>query len=286
MQVVKSVSEFRKLRKELGAGTLAFVPTMGALHRGHVKLMTEAKKHADFVAVSIFVNPTQFGPNEDFAKYPRTEAADLAACEEAGVDLVFMPTVAEIYGTPPSITLKVGKIADVLCGAHRPGHFDGVVQVVAILFNIVQPEVALFGEKDFQQLAIIRKLVIDLKFPIEIIGVPTVREPDGLALSSRNRYLSPEDRSVAPVIYKALAFAKKRAGEARFDRIALPAETVEHEAMAMIQKEIPHAAIDYFEIRHAETLEKNQFIMNKSRAFAAVRVGTTRLIDNLSLGEE
>jgi pantoate--beta-alanine ligase len=283
MQIVRTVTELRAARAAL-AGRVGFVPTMGALHAGHARLMEVAKKKADHLVVSIFVNPTQFGPSEDLAKYPRTEAEDLALCEAAGADIVFLPKASEIYRPEVIVRLTVDpKVAGILCGAHRPGHFDGVAQVVAILFNLVRPHSACFGEKDYQQLVVLRRLNDDLHFGIDIIPVPTVREPDGLALSSRNRYLSPDERAKAAVIHRAMLQCKSRADQIRFDRIAQPVSKVEEEGKALILKEIPDARIDYFEIRHTDTLEPTQFIMNKSRLFAAVRVGTTRLIDNLLL---
>ncbi|HNT26761.1 MAG TPA: pantoate--beta-alanine ligase [bacterium] len=283
MLTVRTAAELRTARAAL-AGSVCFVPTMGALHAGHARLMEVAKKKADHLVVSIFVNPTQFGPNEDFSKYPRAEETDLALCEAAGADIVFLPKVAEIYRTEPTVRVTVDpKLSGILCGAQRPGHFDGVAQVVAILFNLVRPDSACFGEKDHQQLAVIRKLVEDLHFPVAIVPVATVREPDGLALSSRNRYLSPAERAAAPAIYRALLYCKGRAEQIRFDRIALPVGKVEEEGRALILNDIPGAQIDYFEIRHTDTLEPTHFIMNRSRAFAAVRVGATRLIDNLLL---
>ena len=283
MQIVRTATELRAARASL-AGRVGFVPTMGALHAGHARLMEIARKKNDGFIVSIFVNPTQFGPNEDFTTYPRTEEADLALCEAAGAAIVFLPKTTEIYRAEPLIRVTVSpKLAGILCGAHRPGHFDGVAQVVALLFNLVRPDSACFGEKDYQQLAVIRKLAEDLHFGIDIIPVATVREPDGLALSSRNRYLSPEQRAAAPAIYRAMLQCRSRADQVRFDRIALPVGRVEEEGRVLILKDIPGAQIDYFEIRHTDTLEPNQFIMNRSRLFAAVRVGTTRLIDNLLL---
>lgn len=285
MLTVRTAAELRTARTTL-AGSVGFVPTMGALHAGHARLMEVAKKKADHLVVSIFVNPTQFGPNEDLAKYPRTEAEDLALCEAAGTDIVFLPKVTEIYRAETLVRVTVDpKLSGILCGAHRPGHFDGVAQVVAILFNLVRPDLACFGEKDYQQLAVIRKLVEDLHFPVAIVPVATVREPDGLALSSRNRYLSPAERTAAAAIYRALLHCRSRADQVRFDRIALPVAKVEEEGKDLILRDIPDARIDYFEIRHTDTLEPTQFIMNRSRAFAAVRVGTTRLIDNLLLFE-
>ncbi|HSA33457.1 MAG TPA: pantoate--beta-alanine ligase [bacterium] len=283
MLTVRTAAELRTARASL-AGRVGFVPTMGALHAGHIRLMEAAKKNADHLVVSIFVNPTQFGPNEDFSKYPRTEEADLALCEAAGADIVFLPKATEIYRAGPTVRVTVDpKLSGILCGAQRPGHFDGVAQVVAILFNLVRPDSACFGEKDYQQLTVIRKLVEDLHFPVAIVPVATVREPDGLALSSRNRYLSPAERTAAPAIHRALLHCKGRAEQIRFDRIALPVGKVEEEGRALILKDIPGAQIDYFEIRHTDTLEPTHFIMNRSRAFAAVRVGATRLIDNLLL---
>ncbi len=283
MQVVRSVAELRQARAAL-SGRVGFVPTMGALHEGHRRLIESSLKTTDATVVSIFVNPRQFGPNEDFEKYPRTEGEDLALCEAAGAALVFMPPVSVIYPEEPLVRVTVApRLAGVLCGAHRPGHFDGVAQVVALLFNLVQPTHAFFGEKDYQQLLIIKRLVADLGFPITIVPVPTVRESDGLALSSRNRYLSPEERAKAPSIYRVMCQCRERAEQVRFDRIALPVERLEEEGRMLLLKEIPDAVIDYFEIRHADTLERTSFVMNRSRLFVAVRIGTTRLIDNFAL---
>lgn len=285
MKIVKTVNELRKLRKEI-SGRTGFVPTMGALHEGHVELIRQSVSKTESTIVSIFVNPTQFGPNEDFAKYPRTLEEDLKKCEQAGADIVFIPERAEIYGTTaPFITFKVSpEIASILCGKSRPGHFDGVVQVVSILFNIVQPDVAFFGEKDFQQLAIIRKMTSDLHFPVKIEGVPTVREKDGLAKSSRNRYLSPEERALAPNIYKVLDHIKQKAETARFDRLAVPILFVENEALKKLESLVPGIRIDYLEIRNRTDLSKSSFLVKDSHVFVAAYIGKTRLIDNLFIG--
>jgi len=286
MKIVKTINELRKLRKEI-SGRTGFVPTMGALHEGHVELIRQSVSKTESTIVSIFVNPTQFGPNEDFAKYPRTLEEDLKKCEQAGADIVFIPERAEIYGnTAPFITFKVSpEIASILCGKSRPGHFDGVVQVVSILFNIVRPDIAFFGEKDFQQLTIIRKMVSDLHFPILISGVPTVREADGLAKSSRNRYLSADERAKAPNIYKVLENIRQKAAAARFDRLAVPIEFVEKEAVKKLESLVPGILIDYLEIRNRTDLSKSQFLVKDSHVFIAAYIGKTRLIDNLFIGE-
>jgi len=283
VQVVRSIAELRAARAQM-SGQVGFVPTMGALHAGHGRLIARSVQENDTAVVSLFVNPLQFGPNEDFERYPRTEKEDLFLCETAGVDLVFVPPVAAIYPEQPLVRVTVSScLSGVLCGAYRPGHFDGVAQVVTILFNLVRPTRAYFGEKDYQQLLIIKRLVADLSFDVEIVAVPTVREPDGLALSSRNRYLSPEERAKASALYRALSFCKERAEQARFDRIALPIEKLEEEGRLFLSKEIPEARIEYFEIRHTDTLERTRFVMNRSRLFAAIYLGTTRLIDNMAL---
>lgn len=283
MQIVRTIAELREARSRM-SGRIGFVPTMGALHAGHERLIRQSVQENDATVVSIFVNPLQFGPQEDFDRYPRTEKEDVSLCEAAGVDLVFMPPVSAMYPDQPLVRVTVDpRLSGALCGAHRPGHFDGVAQAVTILFNLVRPTHAYFGEKDYQQLLIIKRLVADLSFDTTIVAVATVREPDGLALSSRNRYLSPEERAKAPGLYRALLFCKERAEQARFDRIALPIEKLEEEGRQFLLKEIPHAHIEYFEIRHADTLERTRFVMNRSRLFAAIHLGTTRLIDNIAL---
>lgn len=256
------------------------VPTMGALHAGHAELLRKARALAGrngTLMVSIFVNPIQFGPNEDLNSYPRPRTADLRLCKELGVDLVFAPTPEEMYAGNHSAFVDEQNLSAGLCGASRPGHFRGVCTVVAKLFNILQPQAAVFGEKDYQQLAIVRRMVRDLNFPIKIVGVPTVREPDGLALSSRNTYLSAEDRQAAPILRKALVQAREsvQSGETSVD-------TVTSRARLLIEQETP-AKIDYIEIVHAETLEKLTRIESPAVMALAAFFGRTRLIDNIRL---
>jgi len=256
---------------------IGFVPTMGALHEGHAALVRAAKAQTAFVVVSVFVNPTQFGPKEDFAKYPRTLEADAKLCAEAGADLIFAPTVEEMYPLmPPLTTVDVSSLGDHLCGASRPGHFRGVCTVVLKLLNIVQPSFAFFGAKDYQQAAIIRRMVSDLNLFVGIEVVPTVREPDGLALSSRNRYLSADERKVAPGIYAALQVTKARAATVR-DVPALEAE------LRAALSAIPGAKVDYASIVDADTLQPLTTLDRPAVAAVAVFLGTTRLIDNIAL---
>ena len=257
---------------------IGFVPTMGNLHAGHLALVRLAKKHSDVVVVSIFVNPTQFGPNEDFAAYPRTFEADRALCEAEGVDIVFHPDVPEMYPAGVSVSVVENSLSRTLCGASRPGHFDGVCTVVAKLFNLVQPQVAVFGEKDGQQLRIIRRMVRDLRFPVEIVAGPTVREPDGLALSSRNQYLTPEQRPQAAGLRRALDEAERLFAAGERDPQKLVA------AMRAVVARAPAARIDYIEIVDDETLQPlTGPIVRPALAALAVRVGKPRLIDNAVL---
>lgn len=258
---------------------IGFVPTMGALHEGHAALVRAAKKQTAFVVVSVFVNPTQFGPKEDFAKYPRTLEADTKLCAEAGADLIFAPTVEEMYPLmPPLTTVDVSSLGDHLCGASRPGHFRGVCTVVLKLLNIVQPSFAFFGAKDYQQAAIIRRMVSDLNVNVGIEVVPTVREPDGLALSSRNRYLSAKERKVAPGIYATLQATKERAQKGRVSVSKLQEEL--RAALAAI----PGARVDYASIVDADTLQPLTKLDRPAVAAVAVFLGTTRLIDNIVIG--
>ncbi len=258
--------------------SIGFVPTMGALHAGHAALVRAAKERTAFVAVSVFVNPTQFGPKEDFAKYPRTLEADTELCAGAGADLIFAPSVGEMYPLmPPLTTVDVGSLGDHLCGASRPGHFRGVCTVVLKLLNIVQPTAAFFGAKDYQQAAIVRRMVSDLNVPVGIEVVPTVREPDGLALSSRNRYLSPPERAAAPGIYAALQAARARAQKGRVSAARLQEEL--HAALAAI----PGARVDYASVVDADTLQPLAELDRPAVAAVAVFLGTTRLIDNILL---
>lgn len=263
-----ALSPARTAKKRIG-----FVPTMGNLHEGHLNLVREAKKLCDVVVVSIFVNPIQFGPNEDFDNYPRTLDKDSQLLADVGCDIVFAPSVEQMYGKQPLLTnISVSGITADLCGASRPGHFDGVAVVVSKLFNIVQPSLAFFGQKDFQQLAVIRQLVQDLSFPIEVIGVPITRAADGLALSSRNGYLTPEQRAVAPTIYQSLKHAEK----ALLEGASLDA------VLAEITTQLTQAGfvVDYVEAR-SPALQMVTDFKQDTVIFVAAKLGTTRLIDNL-----
>lgn len=277
MKIETSISGARAaLRQARKAGkTIAFVPTMGNLHDGHIQLVKEARVRADFVVVSIFVNPTQFGPNEDFDKYPRTLDADSARLAEAQCDLLFAPSPAEMYpdGKSQSTTVSVAGITEGLCGATRPGHFNGVTTVVTKLFNIVQPDMALFGEKDYQQLAVIRRMTRELCLPIDIVGIPTQRADDGLALSSRNGFLSPEERQAAPELYKALTNLRQ-AAEAGNDLQMLADAGLAHLIKCGFEP-------DYLEIRQQDLSPANAGD-KELVILVAARLGSTRLIDNLA----
>lgn len=279
MQILTTIGDFRSGREKIrSAGSLGFVPTMGYLHDGHLELVRHARVANRTVAVSIFVNPTQFGPAEDILTYPRDVERDRLLLEEVGCDLLFYPAVEEMY--PPDgadIHVVPGKLAAVLEGASRPGHFRGVATVVAKLFNIVQPERAYFGQKDGQQLAIIRRMVRDLDFPVEIVAVPTVREPDGLAISSRNTYLNPRERSAATALYRALLHAQELHLEGERDAGVLRA------AVFDILAAEPLAAVDYVSVTHPETLEEMVVVDSDAMVSLAVRIGRTRLIDNVLL---
>lgn len=253
---------------------IALVPTMGALHDGHMTLVREAKRVADRVIVSIFVNPMQFGPNEDLDAYPRREAADAALLVAESVDLLWAPDVSVMYPEGHATRISVAGLDAHLCGAARPGHFDGVATVVAKLFNQVAPDTALFGEKDWQQLAIIRRMARDLDFDLDIVGVPTVREGDGLALSSRNAYLSADERAVASALPRALgqaAAAIRRGGHV--------AKALDEAKAAILAAGF--AGIDYLEFRDADTLELCDSPEGNGRLFVAARIGKARLIDNI-----
>jgi len=253
---------------------IALVPTMGALHEGHRELIRHARRMpgAGVVAVSIFVNPLQFGPNEDLARYPRSPETDLAICRDEGVELVFAPGVDDMYAAGATTTVDPGPVGTELEGAARPGHFAGVLTVVAKLFHVVAPDVAFFGEKDYQQLVLITKMVADLNFPLAVVGVPTVREPDGLALSSRNAYLSSEQRPLAATLQRALA-----AGAAVSAR---GPEAVLATARAVLDAE-PSIDVDYLELRDPELGGDPQ--VGRARLLVAARLGTTRLIDNIAV---
>lgn len=257
---------------------IAFVPTMGNLHDGHIALVARARKEAAFVVASIFVNPMQFGPNEDLDKYPRTLAADQQRLQAAGCDLLFAPTVAQMYpgGMAVQSRVSVPELGQELCGASRPGHFDGVTTVVSKLFNMVQPDVAVFGQKDYQQLAVIRAMVRDLNMPIDIIGAPTVRADDGLALSSRNGFLDTAQRAAAPVLYRVLTEMANalRSGDKGFEAL-----------MTRYRQQIVGSGLrlDYLEIRHGQTLRPARAEDCDLVILVAAWNGATRLIDNLHL---
>ena len=280
MNLVAAAREMQQAALALRAQgrRIGFVPTMGNLHEGHLSLVRLARKHADVVVVSIFVNPTQFGPREDFAAYPRTFAADRALCEAEGVDLLFHPSVEEMYPPGASIAVTEKALARTLCGAARPGHFDGVCTVVAALFNLVLPHVAVFGEKDAQQLRVIRRMVRDLHFPVEIVPGPTAREADGLARSSRNQYLTPEQRPQAACLRRALDDGERLFAAGERDPGTLIA------AMRARVESQPAARIDYIEIVDDETLAPLAGpITRPALAALAVWVGQPRLIDNTVL---
>lgn len=278
MEIVTTIAAVReRVAAWRGRGErVAFVPTMGNLHEGHLELVHRAKGLAERALVSIFVNPLQFGPAEDFASYPRTLARDSALLAGVGADLLFVPPVTEMYPRPPSAQtrVEVPALSDVLCGASRPGHFVGVATVVCKLFNLVQPEVALFGEKDFQQLAVIRRMVEDLCLPVEIVGVSTVREPDGLAMSSRNGYLEPAERARAPALYRALREAAAAVAAEGQDL-----EAIERRASAAI--DAAGLRTDYVSVRRASDLAPPGPGDEDLVILAAAYLGRARLIDNL-----
>jgi pantoate--beta-alanine ligase len=258
--------------------TIGFVPTMGSLHLGHMSLMSAARFRADRVIASVFVNPLQFGPGEDFERYPRSPEEDARLVADAGCEGLFLPGVDEIYpkGNSSTTLVSVRPLSEILEGAHRPGHFDGVATVVAKLFGIVQPDLAVFGEKDYQQLAIVRRMVTDLEMPVEIVGAPTVRSGDGLAMSSRNRYLSETDRKLAPRIFATLKLAADRihAGERNFTALS-GWGTAELRAARMQP--------DYFEVRDSRTLLAPSPDSRELVILTAARLGRARLIDNLKV---
>lgn len=275
MRAVHTVKELRNILARHEA--IGLVPTMGALHAGHERLIQTARKECKTVVVSIFVNPIQFGPNEDYTRYPRTLEADAAVCESLGTDLIFAPPVEEMYPEPQLTFVEVGRVAEHLCGKFRPGHFRGVATVVLKLLNIVQPHRAYFGEKDMQQLMVIRRMVSDLNVPVEIVGVPTVREADGLALSSRNAYLNGEERKAAPALYRALQEAVKRieTGEKRAASI--------RDAALKVLAEQPLIRVEYFDVVDPIELQPIERIDGPARVAAAIWIGKTRLIDNIGL---
>lgn len=278
MQIIRQLSALRertKLIRESGR-TLALVPTMGALHAGHMSLVELARRQADDVVVSIFVNPKQFGPNEDLDKYPRSEEADAARLAESGVTALWMPSVSEVYPDGFATSVKVANLGELWCGAARPGHFEGVATVVAKLFNQVCPDIAVFGEKDWQQLAIIRRMARDLDMAVEIIGMPIVRDTDGLALSSRNAYLSAADREAALTLPRALSGAARDIGNGADVEVTLADAKAQLLAAGFTQ-------VDYFALVDAVTLEPLATLDRTGRLLAAARIGGTRMIDNIAL---
>jgi pantoate--beta-alanine ligase len=274
--VARSVADLRRrIAAWRAAGErVGLVPTMGALHAGHLALVAAAQAQCRRVVVSIFVNPKQFGTGEDLASYPRPEADDLAKLSRAGVDLAYIPSVAEMYPTGFATAVSIAGISEGLCGAHRPGHFDGVATVVAKLFIQATPDAAFFGEKDYQQLMVVRRMSCDLDLPVEIIGVPTVREPDGLALSSRNVYLSTEERRIASNLHRVM-----RDAAAKIARGAEPAPVLQRASAALAELGF---TVEYLELRDAATLAPlSEATSTPARLLAAVHLGRTRLIDNV-----
>lgn len=280
MRVVSTIDEVRRwVRAERQQGAIiGLVPTMGYLHEGHLSLVRRAREQCDRVVMSIFVNPLQFGPQEDFDRYPRDLERDVRLAWEAGVDLIFHPSVEEMYPHPTLTHVSVDKLSETLCGVSRPGHFRGVATVVSKLFHIVQPDRAYFGQKDIQQLRVIEQMVADLNFPLVVVGCPIVREEDGLAKSSRNVYLSPAQRQQAPVIYASLCRAEEAfaAGERDGEKL-----------LSLVREGIgqaPDAEIDYVQLVDRYTLADVQRVEGPAILAAAVRFGSTRLIDNIILG--
>ena len=277
MIVARTLPELRRERASFDPGRrVAFVPTMGALHAGHRSLIALARSLADVVVVSIFVNPLQFGPSEDYARYPRPLETDLAVCGDDGVDLVFVPQVLDLYPPGRSVTVSAGAVGAGFEGWARPGHFDGVLTVVAKLFNLVGPDVAIFGQKDAQQLACIRRMVLDLNAPIEIVSAPIIREPDGLALSSRNRYLSPEERRRALALSAALRAGARHSG-------AAASQAAARAVLAKAESD-PSFSLDYLAVVSPETFTPVvDTLAGEALMIVAATIGSTRLIDNTSV---
>jgi len=282
MQLISSVSEMQKISMEARAAgrLISFVPTMGFLHQGHASLLREGRKRGDLLVLSIFVNPAQFGVGEDLDRYPRDMERDTQIADDAGVDIIFAPNQSDMYPQGYQTWVNVEELTLPLCGANRPGHFRGVTTVVCKLFNIVLPHVALFGKKDFQQLAVIRRMTIDLNMPVEIVGMPIIRESDGLAMSSRNSYLSADERKSALCLSKAIGSARTAYRSGLTDVKALCSLVLE-----LIDKE-PVAQIDYVEFRDADNLAEACLAGNRTLLALAIKIGKTRLIDNGLLGED
>ncbi len=280
MRIVRTV---RQLRAAVGAQRrrgrrIGLVPTMGALHQGHLSLIRLAKRKSDYVVVTVFVNPAQFGPREDLRRYPRDLKGDAAKCRKAGADLVFCPSAREVYPKGFSTYVNVEGISEGLCGASRPGHFRGVATVVCKLFNMVRPDAAVFGQKDAQQAAVVRRMARDLDLDIDIVTGPIIREPDGLAMSSRNAYLGPAERAQAPALRRSLLLAKKLVGGGRSDAAA-----VKRVMSKLLRREAPLGKIDYIEIVDSSDLKPVKTIRNKTLIALAVRFPSARLIDNIGI---
>ncbi len=280
MRVFATVDDIRSFRKRL-TGTVGFVPTMGYLHQGHVSLVRRSKQLCDHTIVSIFVNPTQFGPSEDYDSYPRDIERDLHILSSEGVDAVFSPSVQEMYPLGTDVIVDPGPIADKLEGARRPGHFRGVATIVCKLFNIIQPDMSFFGQKDAQQIVVLHRVVTELHIPVKLVPCPTVREDDGLAMSSRNVYLTPEERLVAPTLYQALMLVRDRwrAGETSCNNL-------KNAAREFLSQQ-PLINLEYISIADPYTLEElDSLVGNKALVSLAARIGRARLIDNIVLGFE
>ncbi|HOV87854.1 MAG TPA: pantoate--beta-alanine ligase [Syntrophobacteraceae bacterium] len=279
MRIIELVSEMQQLADQWRrqGKRIGFIPTMGFLHEGHLALMREAKNRADVVAVSVFVNPTQFGPNEDFERYPRDMQRDVRLCTDVGVDVIFAPSVPEMYPEGFQTGIEVSKVTIPLCGRSRPGHFVGVATVVTKLFNSVKPHLAIFGQKDYQQWVVIRRMVQDLNMDIEVVGHPTVREPDGLAMSSRNSYLSPDERQVALRLSRSL-----KAAQDLVDRGETGGEVILEKVRDILDSG-GGLRIDYVQLCHPDTLEEAPRVDEPAVLLLAAFVGKTRLIDNCVL---
>jgi len=282
MEVIRTVPRMQQIAEALrqAGHVIGLVPTMGYLHEAHLELMRVAKKHADKLVVSIFVNPTQFGPSEDFDRYPRDPEGDLKKAQSVGADFVFMPSAQEMYPEGFQTTVSLSRLTRHLCGLSLPGHFDGVATVVCKLFNITKPHIAVFGQKDFQQLAIISRMVMDLNMDIKIIGVPTVREADGLAMSSRNAYLTEEQRPSALSLKKSLDLATQMVAKGELNAAKII------EAVKQLILSHPLAEIDYVSVCDPVTLEEVDHIVDEALLALAVKIGSTRLIDNCILKKE
>jgi pantoate--beta-alanine ligase len=276
MKILNTISELRAYRNGL-TGSVGFVPTMGFLHEGHLSLVNQSKFDCNHTVVSIFVNPTQFGPNEDFNSYPRDTDHDLALLDKVGTDAVFLPSADEMYPKGADTFVVPGKIAERLEGAVRPGHFRGVATVVLKLFNLVQPQKAYFGQKDAQQVTVINKMVADLNVPVEIVVMPTMRQSDGLALSSRNTYLNPTERKSATVLYRSLTFAESLINDGERD-----VEIIKQKMNELISRKLL-AHVEYVSVADSLSLEEQIFVVKPVLISLAVRIGRTRLIDNFLL---